>query len=295
VTGLAGDRFWLGWDARARRREALQAVRALRVTPLARARLVAGAAGWVEAVFARTLSLQLGSPAPGGWLSLHGPGPVPSPFGIACDALPPARPGAPVRVEATSDGLALRLPAARVMLAGAALADTAVPARAPVPAPDTRRPARAGAARPLARALARQAGPACRALTAATRAHDAPACVRAACRLLGLGPGLTPAGDDLVTGWVVALQALGGRPGRTLVGRIAGPLATAAAARTTALARALLVAALAGHVAEPVRAFVACPDPARVAAVLAIGASSGADFLAGYGLAAHALGAPAAR
>jgi hypothetical protein len=283
------------------------AARALRVTPLARARLVPGARGRIEAVFARTVTLRLAAPAPGGWVSLHGPGPVPSPFGLACDRLPPARPGAPVRVDGPPAQTTLRLPGARVALAGAALAETAVPALARAPALDVLLEARAPRARPapappavlrasrLARTLARRAGAARRALAAATGARDPRGCLRAAIRLLGLGPGLTPAGDDVVIGWVVALRALGGPSGRALVRRVAAPLATAAATRTTTLARALLAAALAGHVAEPVRAFVARPDPAEVAAVLALGASSGADFLAGYRLTARVLGVLPAR
>jgi hypothetical protein len=138
------------------------------------------------------------------------------------------------------------------------------------------------------------AGPALARLADATAAGDPDGCVRAGRPLLGLGPGLTPAGDDVLVGWLAGLWASGGQ-GRRLLAAVGRELAAAAAERTGALSRAFLLAAVDGQAAEPVWAFVRQPDETRVRALLALGASSGADLLAGYLLARHALGLRATR
>ncbi len=291
------------------------------VAPLARARLGAGRRGWVTSRFPRSANVRLAPGGPEDWVSLHAPGPLPSPFGIACPGALPAWAvaGTPVVVEPGGDGAAatLRLGAAwRLALAEAARVETAVPAGAPAVPPATlsaaaalvtggllpvtaallMRDAPPGAPRgpgaapgtALDAVLASRARPVLLALFRATRRRDAAPALRAAVALLGLGPGLTPAGDDLVIGWLAGLQAGGGG---TLCGAIAGALGAAAASRTTPLGAALVVAALAGHVGVPARRFVAGPDAAALAALLAVGATSGADFLAGYALARRALGA----
>ena len=100
-------------------------------------------------------------------------------------------------------------------------------------------------------------------------------------RLLGRGPGLTPAGDDALAGAVLVEVALGRPP----------LLADAVRSRwgtTTAVSRALLSAACAGYAAPQVVALVdaaVAGDDAGVAAslpaVLAIGHTSGHDLVSG--------------
>lgn len=108
-------------------------------------------------------------------------------------------------------------------------------------------------------------------------------------RLVGRGDGLTPLGDDVVCGWLAAHRALG----------VATPevddAVRAAASRTTLLSRTLLGCAVAGEVLPELGAWLhALTTPARLpgaaAALLAVGASSGAGLLAGAQLALRDLG-----
>lgn len=103
--------------------------------------------------------------------------------------------------------------------------------------------------------------------------------------LLGLGPGLTPSGDDFLGGALVAL-ALGGL--HPLRDAIWAALAPRLSADTTALSAAHLAAAAEGFgsaaLHELLRAIVAgdaAAMPERLSAVAAIGHSSGWDALAG--------------
>lgn len=285
-------------DEAARRRR----IAVLRLTAEAARRLGRGrGTGRVHSAFARAVNVELDS---SGWVSLHPPGPIPAPFGIVCEPWVDGRglAGAPVRVEAdviaVGDGF-------RVELGGAAVVDTTLPSPSPMP-PVSRCRALADAADHAGRgllpvvsalltgcaaptgALSRVAGPALARLADATAAGDPDGCVCAARPLLGLGPGLTPAGDDVLVGWLAGLRASGGR-GRRLLAAVGRELAAAAAERTGALSRAFLLAAVDGQAAEPVWAFVRQPDETRLRALLALGASSGADLLAGYLLARHAL------
>jgi len=262
--------------------------------------------GRVHSAFARTVNLELDGLGDMGWLSLHGPGPIPSPFGIACEALPdPAGlAGAAVRVASDEVVVGDRL---RVGLAGAALVDSTLPARTPAPL-TARCLARALAATTggllpavaalLRRepvpptALAQMACPGLADLLATTGARDWRAAASAARPLLGLGPGLTPSGDDVLVGWLAGLWA--GLPdGRPVVATIGRSLLAAAVDRTGALSHAFLAAVGAGEASEPVCRFVAVPDDARLQALLAIGETSGADLLAGYLLARAALSSAA--
>lgn len=111
-------------------------------------------------------------------------------------------------------------------------------------------------------------------------------------RLAGLGPGLTPAGDDWLAGWLVGLRAAtamnDSRPpldldavGRAVVG--------SARTRTSRLSLGFLQAAADGAVAEPWHALLAAlsnadPTPLRHAAaeIMRHGATSGSDMLAGF-------------
>ncbi len=277
----------------------METLRAVALTREAARRLRAAAgSGRVHSAYARTLNVALDGLDEAGWLSLHGPGPIPSPFGIACPALPLTgiAPGAPVRVE---PGAVVVGAALRVRLDGARRCDSRLPLGAPSPPvadclvwahAETREGLLPVAASVLKRTalpadpLARLAVPALAGLSAATAERDAAGALAAARGLLGLGPGLTPAGDDCLDGWLAGLWA-DGPAGRALVRAVGPALLRAAADRTTALSRAFLACAVAGAVAEPVRAFVAAPEAPRLAALLALGATSGADVLAGYLLA----------
>jgi hypothetical protein len=101
---------------------------------------------------------------------------------------------------------------------------------------------------------------------------------RAVARLVGLGPGLTPAGDDVLAGALVALVA-GGAVGR------AGAVLDAVRAwrhRTTVLSAALLEHAGEGRAVPQLAAFVHAPhDPKVLARLLAVGGTSGAALAVG--------------
>ncbi len=82
------------------------------------------------------------------------------------------------------------------------------------------------------------------ALRGAVRRADLDAALRTATRLIGIGPGLTPAGDDVMAGTVAGLVLLG----HPAAPRFAAGVTALAACRTTELSRALLRHAAAGRV-----------------------------------------------
>ena len=105
-----------------------------------------------------------------------------------------------------------------------------------------------------------------------------------ASRLVGLGPGATPSGDDLLVGLCAGLLATG----HPLARPFARQVADQAAGRTTALAETFLWHAGRGEFAERVQrtagAILSGDEIGMEAAVrdaLAWGASSGADLLVG--------------
>ncbi|WP_307797150.1 DUF2877 domain-containing protein [Actinomadura barringtoniae] len=112
--------------------------------------------------------------------------------------------------------------------------------------------------------------------------------VEAAERIVGLGPGLTPSGDDILAGLLVSLRLVGGavRQGGTAVWLASwlGAAVTADAnTRTTALAATLLHCAAAGQagaeVAGVLRAVAGHESPVPAAhRLLAVGHTSGADL-----------------
>lgn len=149
-------------------------------------------------------------------------------------------------------------------------------------------------------------------LAAACAAGDLAGAVEAAERIVGLGPGLTPSGDDILCGLLVSLRLIGGavRHGDAAV-RLADWLGAAVTAdagtRTTALAATLLHCAAAGGAGAEVAAvlrFVAGHEPpgrtgqGAVRRLLSVGHTSGTDLahgvLAGC-RAALALTAPGVR
>jgi hypothetical protein len=117
----------------------------------------------------------------------------------------------------------------------------------------------------------------------------------AATALVGLGAGLTPAGDDCVVGALAVIH----RVGHSLVADadVARRLRDAAWTRTTDVGREFLLHAIDGAFAESVLDAVS-GEEARAArgllALMAQGASSGADTWHGLRLAARALGQRAA-
>ncbi len=143
----------------------------------------------------------------------------------------------------------------------------------------------------VARAL-----PAVEALAAWLRGGPAPPPPAALSRLIGLGPGLTPSGDDYLGGMMIGLAAcgLGGD-----AARLAGPVLVVAREATSRIGLAHLRAASAGEGAAALHDALAAlgrRDEAALAGALAaldrVGHSSGWDALAG---AAAALAAAAER
>jgi hypothetical protein len=98
--------------------------------------------------------------------------------------------------------------------------------------------------------------------------------------LIGLGPGLTPSGDDFLIGALAALDALNQTNMHALLARAI----VAALARTSPLSASFLRAAAAGHVGENLYAMVAAliggDADAAIAAAKRIGHTSGWDTLA---------------
>ncbi|WP_203044338.1 oxamate carbamoyltransferase subunit AllH family protein [Pimelobacter simplex] len=97
--------------------------------------------------------------------------------------------------------------------------------------------------------------------------------------LVGRGDGLTPVGDDVLAGWLVAAHAAG-RDDAAVAAAVLAHLP-----RTTGLSAALLRHAVAGEAIAPFRAVLVRADAAAVAALLAVGHSSGAGMLLGAHLA----------
>ncbi|WP_240810050.1 DUF2877 domain-containing protein [Actinomadura sp. WMMA1423] len=129
------------------------------------------------------------------------------------------------------------------------------------------------------------------ALAACCAAGDLAGAVEAAERIVGLGPGLTPSGDDILCGLLTSLRTVGGavRRGESAV-RLADWLGAAVTAdagtRTTALAATLLHCAAAGNAGAEVTAVLRCvaghePPQAAVRRLLAVGHTSGADLAHG--------------
>jgi hypothetical protein len=117
-----------------------------------------------------------------------------------------------------------------------------------------------------------------------------------ACGLIGLGEGLTPAGDDCLVGALALIHRFD-RPWLAAQPRIRAAVRSKTLRGTTAVAREFLLHALDGHFAESVADLVHADSVAGVregaARLLAVGATSGADTLLGMGLALAALRARA--
>jgi hypothetical protein len=137
----------------------------------------------------------------------------------------------------------------------------------------------------------RSAAPAARMLVAAAIRRDATSVERAAGRLAGLGSGLTPSGDDVLAGFAAAWALVGAS--LTLDGTarrvVTGALRSGADAAASPIGRAWLEHACRGELLEPMTRFVALLlagtsldlTPA-VRGALAVGSSSGADWMVGF-------------
>jgi Protein of unknown function (DUF2877) len=114
-------------------------------------------------------------------------------------------------------------------------------------------------------------------------------------RLIGLGPGLTPAGDDFLIGVLALLDALAEKALHAVLARVLGQ---ASPQSTSSLSRCFLQAAAAGHVGEhlhcAVSSIISGDADAAVAAARQIGHSSGWDMLTGVAAALRIV-APAQR
>ena len=246
----------------------------LRLTRRAAARLSGAATGRVHSVYSGTINLEMTS---GDFVTLHGPGPLRAPFAAACDRLPgTAWRGAQVRHGA--EGLAvgpwlLRFDAARV---------TAAPSR---PESDGRTVL---ARLPVVEATIPRLAEGATALGRAIRLADPEALAVAGRALIGLGPGLTPSGDDCLVGALAALWCHGDGWGERL-SRLGPSLATAARTATTRVAAEFVACAANAEFSEPLWRAVATGDAADL---LAFGATSGRDTVFGIRTALAALAPP---
>ena len=100
--------------------------------------------------------------------------------------------------------------------------------------------------------------------------------------LIGLGPGLTPSGDDFLVGALALLDCVGERDAHAALARA---VIAALPGSTSPLSACFLRAAAAAHVGETlhraVSSVIAGDAGAAIAAVETIGHSSGWDMMAG--------------
>jgi hypothetical protein len=145
-------------------------------------------------------------------------------------------------------------------------------------------PALAGQPQAARDTLAARIGPSLAELLESLAANDPVRAAAHARTLVGLGPGATPSGDDLLVGLLAGLAAICHPLAEALASRIAGH----AQGRTTALSEQFL--ADAGHLrfserAQRTTVAILTGGPEElgdaIEATLAWGASSGADLLAG--------------
>ncbi|MCC6178207.1 MAG: DUF2877 domain-containing protein [Chloroflexi bacterium] len=133
--------------------------------------------------------------------------------------------------------------------------------------------------------LIQRAGGMLRELLAAARRGDWDACAEPARALSGLGPGLTPSGDDLLAGFALGLRARRG----SLPATLAASLKDAVSGRTTDVAMARVRHAVDGHADERTHRVLSAllTDPAAdllptaIDDLLGYGHSSGIDTLVG--------------
>ena len=274
------------------------------------ARVPARARAQVHSVFQRACNIETGS---GELVTLLAPGSGNLPHGIRCDSpIAPLFPRLRQGQAATLEGAAFRVPAAGLVvdLSHAAVWTGTVAGASPrlrgaaahgalrelcetlrEHAPDLGvAPALFSSGSPhstLERALVARLAQTLPILACATETRDASAVVSALSALVGLGAGLTPAGDDFIVGYLAALWSRSRRePGiAALLRALAVPVGKLSL-HTNAISRQMLLDALQGHFAERVTEVVRCVcgggDVAGAAMrALQIGHSSGADIMCG--------------
>jgi hypothetical protein len=264
---------------------------ALRVTSALHARLESAArdAGEVMSVHASAANIVWSD---GGLLTLHGPGDLRAPFAAA-----------------VPDGLVARLrPGTRVCRKDGAIAigdltlawrDAEVVDVRVLPAgPGARIAWLLAAADAGSRGCAFETGLGGHVLLALAEGladRDPQRVLAAACGLIGLGPGLTPAGDDCVVGVLAVLHRTAAR-WLASVPALRDGIEAAARGATTSVSAEFLRHALDGLFAEPLMDLVMATteDAAHDGALRlrAHGATSGADTLLGVALGLLAIDAP---
>jgi len=132
----------------------------------------------------------------------------------------------------------------------------------------------------------------------AISARDTGAAVRAVTHLLGLGPGLTPSGDDVVAGALVTLRAIADPDhGLAAIADAVAITGTVAPARTTAVSAALLHHAATGHCIPQLARLITALDRGHelsgpVEALTRVGHRSGGEVARGVLLALDAAAGP---
>jgi hypothetical protein len=268
-----------------------QAIRVLRASPdiVARLRRAPPEAGRVHSVFEGALNLAWHD---GRLLTLQAPERPLAPFAAAVERL--AHPGA-LRTGVSArclDGT-LSLGGMRFEWRDAATVDTAMPESDSAPGPAlafllTQPPAESGFA--LSSAIGRSARSR---LAEGMSRRDPEAFLEGALGLVGLGEGLTPAGDDCLVGALAVLHRFS-RSWLRAYPQIEDSL-NRAAVTTTFVAREFITHALAGHFAESLLDLMAADSSGAATRaawrLLRTGATSGADTMLGVRLALTALGA----
>ncbi len=246
-------------------------------------------AGRVHSVFERALNLDWHD---GRFLTLQGPGRLLAPFAAALARVPcwgTVRPG--LRVWRRDD--TVLLDGIRLEWRGATTVDTAMPECHGGPAPALSllaAPPEAGSGPGLSSTIGRRAQSR---LAEGVSGRDAEAFVEGALGLIGLGEGLTPAGDDCLVGALAVMHRFA-RPWLLAHPEIAAAVRRTAATATTAIAGEFVAHALSGRFAESLIDLMTAESAGELgragAQLLQSGATSGADTLCGVRLALGALG-----
>ena len=272
---MSGDTRWL---------------QVLRLSPAVAARLEAAPpeAGRVHSVFARAVNLSWHD---GGLLTLQAPEALAAPFAAVLDRMPgvgPIHPGACVR----RGGDALVVGGVGVRWRDATLTNTAV-RESPGALPLALARLMDGCHGQSGRSLWSPVGQRARScLAEGLRRRHVETFLGGALGLIGLGEGLTPAGDDCLVG---ALAVIHRFDGSWLAAHpeIQASVRQRAWHGTTAVAREFVAHALAGHFAESVVDLLVADSVEAVdraaPRLLGVGATSGADTLLGIRLALAAL------
>ena len=151
------------------------------------------------------------------------------------------------------------------------------------------------------RALAGRAVESVPALMDATRNFQVDNVITAIKPLIGLGPGLTPSGDDFIVGYLAGLWSAGGSdPSRLRFLSSVGTWLSQAAAGTNAISRTYIKSAVNGNLSEPIATLAQrigqakSVDNVRAATrtALQVGSTSGTDGVLGLLLGCIAWAAP---